>query len=247
MTSKLSEVAVYIRRSTANQDDEHQRDDIIDWLDRHGLVIGDVELYPEHGSGASGNRSQFQKLIDDIEDGVFTDVVVWEISRIARKGLLAQQFFDACEDANVVIHITNGSVREVQPDGTGRMVAGIIAEVAAEERRNLIRRTRSGLRRARKNGKWMGEVPSGFVRDDGYLKPNLSPDYEGGETGFLDIVEALEAIEDGDSYNRTAKRTPNVTRQTLSNIHQDSERRTWYLDGKANDDRIQEALEAVAK
>lgn len=247
MTTELDEVAVYIRRSTADQDDEHQRDDITDWLDRHGLVIGDVELYPEQASGASENRSQFQKLIDDIEDDAFTDVVVWEISRIARKGLLAQQFFDACEDANAVIHITNGSVREVRPDGTGRMVAGIIAEVAAEERRNLIRRTHSGLRRARKNGKWMGEVPSGFVRDDGYLKPNLSPDYEKGETGYLDIVEALEAIEDEDSYNATAKRTPNITRQTLSNIHQDPERLAWYLDGEAEDERVNEALEAVAQ
>lgn len=245
MAAELQDVAVYIRRSKAEQDEEHQRDDVTDWLDRHDLRIGDVELYPEQGSGASEERSQFQMLIDDIEDGLFTDVVVWEISRIARRGLLAQQFFEACERADAVIHITNGSVREVRPDGTGRMVAGIIAEVAAEERRNLIRRTRSGLRRARKQGKWMGEVPSGFVRDDGYLKPNLNPDYEAGETGFMDIVEALEAIEGGESYNATAKRTPNITRQTLSNIHQDEERRAWYLDGEAEDERVDEALAEV--
>lgn len=246
MTSKLEEVAVYIRRSTADQDEEHQRDDIRDWLHRHNLQIGDVELYPEQASGASENRNQFRQLIDDIENGDYTDVVVWEISRIARKGLLAQEFFDACENSDTVIHVTNGSVRQVRPDGTGRMVAGIIAEVAAEERRSLIRRTQSGLRRARKEGKWLGEVPTGFVRDDGYLKPNLDPDYDDGQTGYLDIVEALEAIEDGDSYNQTAKRTPNVTRQTLSNIHQDSERKAWYLDGNADDARVQEALETLS-
>lgn len=145
-----------------------------------------------------------------------------------------------------MIHITNGSVREVRPDGTGRMVAGIIAEVAAEERRSLIRRTQSGLRRARKEGKWLGEVPAGFVRDDGYLKPNINPDYEDGESGFLDIVEALEAIEEGDSYNKTAERTPNVTRQTLSNIHQNPERSSWYLDADADDSRVQQALDSLS-
>ncbi|MFB1064163.1 recombinase family protein [Natrinema sp. H-ect4] len=246
MTSNLDEVAVYIRRSKEEQQDEHQRDDIRNWLHRHDLEIGDVGLYPEHGSGSNSERSEFRQLIDDIENGDYTDVVVWEISRIARKGLLAQEFFDACEDANAVIHITNGSVREVRPDGTGRMVAGIIAEVAAEERRNLIRRTQSGLRRARKEGKWLGEVPAGFVRDDGYLKPNLDPDYEAGESGFLDLVEALEAIDEGDSYNQTAQRTPNVTRQTLSNIDQDPERMSWYLDADADDARVQEALNSLS-
>lgn len=246
MTSNLDDVAVYIRRSKEDQQDEHQRDDIRDWLHRHDLQISDVKLYPEHGSGASEERNQFRDLIDDIRNGDYTDVVVWEISRIARKGLLAQQFFDACENSDTVIHITNGSVREVRPDGTGRMVAGIIAEVAAEERRSLIRRTQSGLRRARTEGKWLGEVPAGFVRDGGYLKPNLDPDYEDGESGFFDIVEAIEAIDEGDSYNQTAQRTPNVTRQTLSNIHQDPERRAWYFDTDADDARVQEALDVVS-
>ncbi|WP_368408824.1 hypothetical protein [Halorussus limi] len=43
-------------------------------------------------------------------------------------------------------------------------MADIIASVAAEERRQLIRRTESGQRRAREEGKWLGQVPIGFVR-----------------------------------------------------------------------------------
>lgn len=63
----------------------------------------------------SEDRDEFQKLIDPIESSEYSDVVVWEISRIALKGFLAQQFFDACEDNDVVIHVTNGSVRQVDP------------------------------------------------------------------------------------------------------------------------------------
>lgn len=245
MSSNMDSVAAYVRRSTAKQDDEHQRQDVADWLDQHNLAIGDIDLFAEQASGASGDRGEFLELIECIEAGDYTDVVVWEISRIARKGFLAQRFFDACEDAETIIHVTNGSVREVHPDGTGRLLADIIASVAAEERRSLIRRTRSGQRRAREAGKWLGQVPAGFVREDGFLKPNLDPDYDDNETGYFDIVEAIEAIDAGESYNSVAKRTPNVTRQTLSNIDKDDERRGWYADGDADDERVQAALEAV--
>lgn len=242
MTDELEDVAVYVRRSTEDQDDEHQRDDIVEWLDRRGLSLGDVDLYAEQASGASEDRDQFLTLVESIENGEYSDVVVWEVSRVARKGLLAQRFFDAAEESKTTVYVTNGSVREIRPDGTGRLVADIIASVAAEERRTLIRRTRSGQRRARSEGKWLGQVPAGFVREDGYLRPCLDPDYEARETGFLDISEALDSIEDGESYNAVAERTPNVTRQTLSKIHQDPDRRSWYVDETAEDERVEEAL-----
>lgn len=38
----------YIRRSTSEQDDEHQRADIMAWLYEHDLVIGDVDLYVQN-------------------------------------------------------------------------------------------------------------------------------------------------------------------------------------------------------
>jgi DNA invertase Pin-like site-specific DNA recombinase len=237
--------SVYIRSSTEEQSDEHQLADVRDWLQRHGLEIGGVDTYSEYGSGASEDRDEFRDLIEAIENDQYTDVVVWEISRIARKGLLAQRFFDACEEHETVIHVTNGSVREIRPDGTGRMVAGIIAEVAAEERRTLIRRTKSGISRARETGKWVGQVPSGFVTVDGYLKPNLDPDYEAGESGFLDLADAMERLEDGESYRSVASDTPNVTRPTLMRIHKDDDRRAWYLSNEADDDRVDEALQQV--
>jgi len=243
--ARFDSTAVYARRSTEGQRDEHQLDDISDWLDRHDLAVADVEMFVEQASGASADRDEFNALIQGITEDRFSDVVVWEISRIARKGQLAQQFFDACEEHDTVIHVTNGSVREIRPDGTGRMVAGIIAEVAAEERRNLIRRTKSGIRRARKEGKWVGNVPAGFLRIDGYLKPNMDPDYADGETGYADVVDAMERLEDGESYRSVANDTPNISRPGLMNIHKDSDRKAWYLDTEADDERVQEALEVV--
>lgn len=236
------DLSVYIRWSTGGQEKEHQRQSIVNWLEKHGMAIGEVNVYAEQASGASAERDEFQRIISAIEDGQYSDVVVWEISRIARKGNLAQRFFDTCEKAETTIHITNGAVRKIEPDGHGRMVADVIAAAAAEERRSLIRRTEAGLRRARNEGKWIGQVPAGFVRVDGYLRPNLAPDYDADETGYHDIADALEELDAGESYRSVAKETPNVSRPTLMNIHKDDERRAWYLDGEVEDERIAEAV-----
>lgn len=165
------------------------------------------------------------------EDGSYEKVVAWEISRIARKGTQAQRFFDAAEDNDTTIHVTDGSIRTIEPDGHGRLIADIIAAVAAEERRSLIRRIKAGIRRAKEEEKYVGQPPAGFVvGDDGNLRPNLSPDYDDGETGYLDMQDALEEIDDGQSYRAAAGSTPNVTRQTLSNIDNNGDRREMYMD-----------------
>lgn len=236
---------VYIRRSTDTQEDQHQHDDIKEWLSERDLSLGDVDVLAEQASGASSSRNEFQKLINRINRGDVDHIVVWEISRIARKGKLAQKFFDACEENQATVHITNGSISEIQPDGTNRLIADIIAAVAAEERRSLIRRTKSGVSRAQSEGKWLGNVPLGFRRDDeGYLQPIIDANRDEGEVSYLEVQEALERVENGGSYNSVAESLP-ITRQGLSKIHQDEERYMWYVGGNAEDDRVQEAIDDV--
>lgn len=237
------QTAVYIRRSTDDQRDQHQRDALDDWLTQHDLTLGDVTVYADTGSGASADRDDYRDLLESIQADKYADVVVWEMSRIGRRGSIIQEFFDSCEDNNVTVHITNGKVERIKPDGTNRFVADIVGMVYAEERRQLIRRTEAGLERARDEGKWLGTVPSGFVRtEEGYLRPNLAPDYDDGETGWHDMVEAIEAIDRGDSYRSVAQETPNISRPGLMRIYKDEEQRQWYLTGDSNDDRVSAAL-----
>jgi len=238
-------VAAYVRSSTDKQTDDHQRDDITDWGERHGINPAGIEWYVDLAqSGSDPGREQFRELIDDIEAGEYDRVIVWEISRLARLGSTYQEFFERAADADVVINITNGWTDTVRPDGTGKLIADISAAVAEEERRKLISRVESGVRRARREGKWLGEVPVGFERnDEGYLRPVIDADQD--EDSYLEIRDALEAIENGESY-RKAARGLNTTRQTLSRIHQNEDRRQWYLDAEApGDKRIEEALRDV--
>ena len=50
--ARFEATAVYVRRSKEEQSEEHQLDDIRDWLDQNDLAVGDVDMYAEHGSGA---------------------------------------------------------------------------------------------------------------------------------------------------------------------------------------------------
>lgn len=99
------------------------------------------------------------------------------------------------------------------------------------------------MKRARREGKWLGEVPTGFERNDqGHLRPVI--DARESENSYLELRDALQNIEDGESYRQAAEGL-NTTRQTLSRIHQDDDRRQWYLDATAEDERVTEALQDV--
>ena len=173
-------------------------------------------------------------------------MVVWEISRLARLGSIYQQFFESCEDADTTVAITDGWVEEVRPDGTGKLIADISAAVAEEERRRLIKRVEAGVERAQDQGKWLGALPKGFKRDDdGYLHVLLDADQDAGEIGYLEIRRAIERVDTGESYRTVARDLSNLTRQTLMNIHKNPERRRWYLETEATDERVDAALESV--
>lgn len=240
---ETGQIGTYIRPSTERQDDQHQRDSINQYIDEENLPRDHVEQYVDIESGSNDDREQFNDLLDAIRNDVVDHVVVWEISRISRRGATLQEFFDACEEHGVTIHITDGAVEKVKPDGTGRFVADIVGMVYQQERRQLIRRVKSGVKRAKNQGKWVGNVPAGFRRDgDGYLQPLVESD--DGEDSYFELVDAIERLEDGESY-RSVARSLSISRQGLANIHKDSDRRRWYLDGESDDDRVSDALDQV--
>lgn len=242
--------AAYIRRSTFEQENEHQREAIRDWFEKEGVEISDVEYLSETASGASRNREELRKLMEKIESGEVDHVVVWELSRIAREGQLAQEFFNLCEDNDVHVHITSGSIREIKPDGTNRFVADILAAVYAEERRTLIRRTKYGQQRALQNGEWVGQPPIGFTTDDeGYLIANIGfyEDYNDDRAGFYEVEEALRLIEYDDTSYRSVAEGASFTRPAISKLDKDEDRRQWFTAREASDERIQSALDELSR
>jgi DNA invertase Pin-like site-specific DNA recombinase len=245
--TEMTQYATYIRASTDTQETAHQRTAIDDWLTDHEVDTQDVDRYADLGhSGSDPGREQFSALIDAIETGQYEYVIVWEISRLARLGSISQQFFECCENAETTVVITDGWVKEVRPDGTGKLIADISAAVAEEERRRLIKRVEAGVARAQDQGKWLGNVPAGFERDDnGYLQVLLDPDRDAGEVGYLDVRRAIERVDNEESYRSVASDVPHLARTTLMSIHKNDDRRQWYLRANADDERVDTALAPI--
>ncbi len=88
----------------------------------------------------------------------------------------------------------------------------------------------------------------GFERDDdGYLQVLLDPDRDTGEVGYLDVRRALERDDGEESYRSVARDVPNLARTTLMSIHKNDDRRQWYLDAEAADERVDAALDPIER
>lgn len=243
-------VAAYIRRSTSEQENEHQNKAIEKWLDEHDVPVADVEFLRETASGSSRNREEFTELMDRVENDAVDHVVVWELSRIAREGELANRFFNLCEDNDVTVHVTSGSPSKIEPDGSNRFVAEILSAVYAEERRTLIQRTKHGQQRALDNGKWIGKPPLGFTTDDdGYLTANLDAFacYNDEADGYYAVEKAIQMIHNDDASYRGTAGDMICSRRALANVCDDEDRRRWFLEREAEDDRVQAALDEVTE
>ena len=70
----------------------------------------------------------------------------------------------------------------------------------------------------------------------------FDPDHENGEVGYLEVRSALTRVDAGESYRSVANGVAHLSRVSLSRIHRDGQRREWYLDAAAEDERIDEAL-----
>ena len=73
----------------------------------------------------------------------------------------------------------------------------------------------------------------------------LDPDHENGEVGYLEVRSALTRVDAGESYRSVASDVAHLSRVSLSRIHKDDQRREWYLNAAAEDERIDEALDQV--
>ncbi|MCW3538948.1 recombinase family protein [Burkholderia cenocepacia] len=155
----MSRVFAYCRVSTAEQSTENQRREIA----AAGFAIDDRRVIEEaiSGSVAAKERPGFGKLIDRLEPG---DVlVVTKLDRLGRNAMDVRATVEQLAQAGVRVHcLALGGVDLTS--AAGRMTMQVISAVAEFERDLLIERTKSGLQRAKAEGKEFGR-PSALSAD----------------------------------------------------------------------------------
>jgi DNA invertase Pin-like site-specific DNA recombinase len=151
----MKRAGLYMRVSSLDQHLETQFYDLRLLAAQRGYDI--VHEYTDRISGAKARRPGLDELMADAGRGKFDVVLVWASDRIARS---VRHFLEVLDELNG-LNVEFVSFREQIDTGDplGRAIVVIIGAIAELERNLIIERVRSGMRRARLEGRQIGRRP----------------------------------------------------------------------------------------
>ena len=140
-------VALYARVSGRAQDTASQEPELRRWADAQGRPF---DWYRDTFTGRTMDRPAFSRLMDDVAAGRVDTIAVWRLDRLGRTAAGLTTLFEdlARRRVNLV------SLRDGLDLGTaaGRLMANVLASVAAYETEIRSERVRAGQEAARARG-----------------------------------------------------------------------------------------------
>jgi DNA invertase Pin-like site-specific DNA recombinase len=155
--------ALYCRVSTADQSCARQERDLAAFAARAGYEV--VGVFKETGSGAKLDRIERRNVMALAQRREIDAVLVTELSRWGRSTLDLLHTLKQLETWRVSVIAMNGLAFDLATPH-GRMLATIIAGIAAFERELIQERVRSGLAAAKARGKRLGRQPGQRPKSD---------------------------------------------------------------------------------
>lgn len=144
-------IAVYVRVSSKAQDQRSQIKDLEKW---ESTQDGEIIWYRDKFTGKTMDRPAWNKLVAAMESGKVSRVVCWRLDRLGRtaKGLTA--LFDDLTNRRIGLFSLRDSLDLSTP--AGRLMANVLASVAAYETEVRAERVLAGQAAAREQGKTWG-------------------------------------------------------------------------------------------
>ena len=139
--------AIYLRVSTKRQDTASQEPELRRWAESHD---GDSNWYRDTYTGTSMDRPGFRQLMRDIESGHVDTLVVWRLDRLGRTAKGLTSLFEDLIRCKVNLISLKDGLDLVTP--AGRLMANILAGVAAYETEVRAERILAGQSAARDRG-----------------------------------------------------------------------------------------------
>ncbi len=157
----MKRASLYMRVSSLDQHPETQLLDLQQMAAQRGYEV--VKQYTDRISGAKARRPGLDELMADARRGKFDVLLVLASDRIARS---VKHFLEVLDELNR-LNIEYVSFREnIDTAGPlGRAMVVIIGAIAELERNLIIERVRSGMRRARLEGRQIGRRPLDLDRE----------------------------------------------------------------------------------
>src|SRR6266853_5555684 len=158
----MKRAALYSRVSTGDQHLETQLLDLREMAKQRGLEV--VREYTDVISGAKSERPGLDSLMSDARRHRSDVVLVAAFDRIARN---VRHFLDVLDELNH-IGIQFISLRENIDTGgpLGRAMLTIIGAISELERSLIVERVKTGMRRAKLEGRRIGRTPLNINREE---------------------------------------------------------------------------------
>ncbi len=151
----MKRVALYCRVSTIDQKPESQLRELREYVQHREMSI--TQEYVDHGvSGTKQRRPALDRMLEDAKRRRFDVLLVWSCDRLARSTRHFLQCLDELDSSGVQFV----SLREAfdTSGALGRALLGIVAVLGEMERALLVERVRSGMARARAEGRVIGRA-----------------------------------------------------------------------------------------
>ena len=152
-------VAIYARVSTVDQHPENQINALREYISHHTDDKGnhDWEIYDEYIdyiTGSKRSRTHLNRLMEDARRHKFKTVVIWKVDRLGRS---VQHMLQIVEEwRNLGIDFVVSTLGMDTSTASGRLVFGILAQIAEFERELTRERTKLAHERAKKEGRHWG-------------------------------------------------------------------------------------------
>jgi DNA invertase Pin-like site-specific DNA recombinase len=155
-TERMKRAGIYVRVSTADQHVESQLYDLRELAKQRGFQV--VKEYEDRGiSGSKARRPGLDALMADARKKRFDVVLVAAFDRLARS---TKHFLEVIDELSA-LGIEFISAREGIDSSSpmGRFFTILVGCMAEAEKCMLVERIRSGMRRAKLEGKRLGRAP----------------------------------------------------------------------------------------
>ncbi len=174
MAGKRAVIFVRVSSKDDRQDYQRQIDDLKSYCENKSLEV--VKVISEKISGAKKNelRPGIQKLLKLTEENAYDALVISEVSRLGRSPFEVQKMIEELSEKGISVHIQTLNLVTLDDDGNRSAMVdfmlAILMQFAKIERETLITRVRSGLERAKRQGKTLGRPKGSSEKDDKFLK-----------------------------------------------------------------------------
>ena len=148
-------VAIYCRVSTTQQTVENQLQDLLNVARRNDWEV--VGVYTDEGiSGKHGRdkRPQFDELMKDVSRKKFDLIMSWDVSRLGRSLKHLVEFMEDIQSKDVGLYLHDNGLDSTT--SSGRAMFGMLSVFSSFERELISERVKSGLQRAKAQGKKLG-------------------------------------------------------------------------------------------